>query len=131
MCFIDDGDSATVWRETSHRAAKAHKCAECSREIQPGERYWSVFAIWDGDPGTYKTCAHCRVGQDWLKRNCGGFMHQGLLEEMEEHAEEYPHLALGLLRIKVGIRRRWRRFDGAGLMPVQHAPRDVSVAEPA
>jgi hypothetical protein len=41
-------------------------------------------------------------------------MHCSYDEEMWEHIEEYPDLAFGLRRIRVGIRRDWRRFDGKG-----------------
>lgn len=52
-------------------------------------------------------------------------MHCSYDEEMWEHFEEYPDLAFGLRRIRVGIRRDWRRFDGKGLMPLQPMLRSI------
>lgn len=126
MCSID-GDRPDVYRETTHTARKPHKCIECSRVIAPGERYSSAFMLYEGHPSTFKTCAHCMVGQAWLSENCGGIMHHGLIEEMEEHAQTYPDHKFGFLRIKAGMQRKWSRFDGSGLMRLPPLP--VAVGE--
>lgn len=126
MCSID-GDAPDVYRATDHVARVRHKCIECNRAIEPGETYRRAFSVYDGMVDTYKTCTHCQVGQAWLAENCGGFSHHGLFEEMEEHAETYPDHRFGFLRIKAGMRRQWKRFDGAGLM--RHPPLPVAVGE--
>lgn len=126
MCSID-GDAPDVYRTANYVARIQHRCSECSRVIYPGERYSSAFMIYEGTPETFRTCTHCQVGQAWLAENCGGFMHHGLIEEMEEHAETYPDHRFGFLRIKAGMTRKWQRFDGAGLM--RHPPLPVAVGE--
>jgi len=125
MCSTD-GDRADVWTETGRKARKDHRCTECGRTIVKSEIYWRAFTLFDGRCDTYKTCTHCRVGQAWLIDNCGIFLHHGLDEEMAEHAEDYPSIRFGFLRIRVGMHRKWQRFDGAGLMPLPPAPRDVA-----
>lgn len=132
MCSLDY-DPPDFWTERLVRAAKPHRCGECDRVIEPSETYWRATSKYDGAIGTYKTCVHCRVGHDWLSINCGGFSYHGLDEEMAEHVDEYPELGNGLLRIQVGLRRKWRRFDQAGLMPIPPLPRSIKslVAEPA
>ncbi len=129
MCIVD-AERSDVDRDAIHTARKPYKCDECGRDIPVGEKYVYAFMAYEGRGHTYHTCAHCRVGQEWLTHNCGGFMPHGLIEEMDEHAKEYPRLAWGLLKIKVGIRRKWRRFDGAGLMPLPTEPGIISVDEP-
>lgn len=118
MCSISD-DYPEIYKERARVAKKEHKCSECSRLILTGEKYRSAFMVFESHPAAFKTCRHCRVGQQWLLDNCGTFAHGGLMEEMEEHIGEYPDIAFGLYRIKVGMRRRWRSFSGAELLPEQ------------
>jgi len=123
MCMIDSCDEQFTFLDvTDRKARKAHTCAECRRVIQPGETYKRTAAVYDGRWGTWQTCAHCRVAQAWLSRECGGFLQEGVLEDLEEHMDEFwgkdSHRRLEVGRLIVGMRRDWKRFDGAGLMPV-------------
>lgn len=123
MCRIDFcDDMPSVSSETVRTARKAHRCNECGRDIHPGEQYRSLFQVYDGSPGTFKTCQHCRVAQTWLIENCGGYMIEDVYSEMKEHAEEYPDMRVPLYRIAVGMKRHWRRFDSAGLMALPAMP---------
>jgi hypothetical protein len=61
-----------------------------------------------------------------LRENCNGSVHAGLLDEMEEHADEYPAVRFSMNRIRIGIRRRWQRFDRLGLMPVPKSPPEIT-----
>lgn len=124
MCSID-GDYPEVYFACDPKARIPHKCTECNRTINPGETYRRAFSVYDGMVDTYKTCVHCQVGQAWLIENCNGFMHHGLADEMQEHAETYPDQKFGFLRIKAGMLRKWQRFDGAGLVPVPPMPAAV------
>ena len=126
MCSID-GDRPDVYRSTFYRARKHHKCEECGRQIAPGEEYERAAMMYDREWSQFTTCSHCKVGHQWLLDNCNGFMHAGLIEEMEEHATEYPEIKIGFLRIKVGMRRKWRRSDGTGLMDLPRMPQEISV----
>jgi ribosomal protein L37AE/L43A len=121
VCSIDY-DRPSVYRTAELRARREHNCDECGRKIASGETYRRAFGVWDGHPGTFKTCAHCCVGQDWLLQNCNGFMHAALADEMAEHADEYRAVRFTMNRIRLGMRRKWRRFDCAGLMPLQPMP---------
>jgi hypothetical protein len=126
MCSVDYGDAPSIWSDAARRARKPHKCDECDREIAAGEIYRYATMLYDGHWNSFYTCAHCRVGQVWLIRECGGFLHHGLAEEIQEHIEEYPDLLVGLGRVRLGIQRRWKRFDGKGLMrvpPVAGSPK--------
>lgn len=128
MCRYDGyDDSPEVYREEVRTARKKHKCNECGRDIKPGETYENHFYVYDGDPGTVKICAHCRIAKTWIKVNCGGWVFEQVREEIEEHAKEYPRLALPLLRIAVGMKRRWRRFVGDTLMPIPRIPPGIEV----
>jgi hypothetical protein len=129
MCMAEGADPASVYREKIVTARKQHRCDECGRPIECGERYQYVFAIWEGSPGAYHTCQHCLVAQDWLRAECGGWLFEGVEEDISEHVmgagavfDAVRGYGSGPARLVVGIRRKWRRFDGAGLMPIPSAP---------
>ena len=101
-------------------ARKAHRCDECARVIQPGERYSRTAAIWEGDWFTNVACLHCAIarmivdyGDDYYSE---GYYH-GLREWLADSAEH-----VWSLRLKVGVERCWQRFDGTGLMPLPANP---------
>ena len=51
-----DYDPADVYRSSTPRARKPHRCGECGGPIEPGEKYEYVFGVWDGWIGVFKTC---------------------------------------------------------------------------
>ena len=120
MCAIDDGDLCTIWRETTPRAAKPYKCAECGREIAPGEKYKRIDCLFEGSWDYAHICAHCGVMADWLGKECGGWVLRGVLDDFREHANDYRWP--DLYRLIVGVKRKWQRFDGEALMPIPKLP---------
>lgn len=58
MCF-DYDEIAKASEESRPVARKQHKCCECIGKIEPGERYISLFLIFDSGPKRYKTCLRC------------------------------------------------------------------------
>lgn len=121
MCMIDDADRCEVWRETVVKAArKAARCSECGRPIATGETYRRIFHVSEGDAGTDRQCQHCMVAADWLTKECNGYCTSGVQEDIREHADEYR--SAGLWRLVVGQRRKWKRFDEEGLMPIPRLP---------
>lgn len=120
MCRVDGVDRSEVYVESSHRARKEHRCEECRRTIMPSEVYRRVFAVTEGDASSMKVCGHCVVAMDWLVRNCGGYIYGEVREDIHEHAQEYQRLPLA--RIAVGMRRKWARFTGPGLLAVPPVP---------
>lgn len=123
MCI--DYDPPQMYREEMRKAAKDHACEECRRIIKRGERYEYVAGRWEDDFNTFKTCAHCVGARSWLLKECAGFVHGGVLEDLEEHRYEGQKYGARLLRLIVGIRRDWKRFKGDGLMTV---PPDLKAA---
>src|SRR5690348_15578203 len=117
MCSIDDAEPLVSYEKWHSIARKPHTCSECRREIAKGERYLTAKGLMPGD-GWWKTkqCAHCEVGADWLLKECGGWSFDMVREDIHEHAQDYRKA--GLWRLTAGMRRKWQRFDGAGLMPI-------------
>jgi hypothetical protein len=129
MCMVDGADGCNEFsRTTHHTARKEHKCAECHRAIEPGERYTYDSWKYDGDFASSKRCAHCNVSAQWLRENCGGFLIYGIYEDIQEHVSEYRGDAIcvpRLKRLEIGMQRRWkiRRGPKKGqLMPIPQLP---------
>jgi hypothetical protein len=130
MCMIDGADGpCTFWRRVERTARKAHKCAECGRQIQAGEKYLYSASLFEGDFSVDKMCAHCKVAADWLTENCGGYLTCGVGEDIVGHFDEYAYLGacylLGLGRLRVGMSHGWKFQRGAHageLRPLPHKP---------
>src|SRR5690606_37845746 len=58
MCLWVDVDY-TELDSGERRARKPHKCDECFRTIDPGERYQYWTIAQDGTVETQRMCAHC------------------------------------------------------------------------
>lgn len=113
MCMIEWADGSwDVHRSDRRVARKPHRCYECSRTIEPGETYRNDTGLMEGRWDTYRTCAHCARCQDWLNGQCNGFLYGGVREDLEEHRHELC-CDITLLRLIVGMRRRWRKRDGS------------------
>lgn len=131
MCAIDDCDPADIYVAWTLKARKAHRCDECGRQIIPGEKYDRAKMLGEGYWSEFVTCAHCVVAEQWLQINCGGFLHTGVTEDIDEHISEYwriTDMAFGLSRLKFGMGRQWRGFR-APLLPVPHLPRPIKTAD--
>lgn len=127
MCRVDDCERVEILQNADRKARKRHKCSECYRPILAGETYHYECGICEGSFDTYRTCSHCMVARGWLAENCGGWVYTQVLEEIEEHAEEYPKIAFGLNRIIVGAKRKWQSFGG-GLMAIPKMPPELQQA---
>ena len=58
MCYIDL-EPCEVWQTSLYRARKEHRCDTCSRIIRPGLRYMRVFAVFEGQASTDRSCLPC------------------------------------------------------------------------
>lgn len=118
MIDYSDGYSV-VLDDRNHKARKPHKCSECYRIIQAGETYNVQRIVFDGDANSYKTCQHCQVVKSWLVKECGGYVYQGVYDDIAEHAGEGYGIRVKMLRI--GMSRKWRRRDGR-MWPIPKLP---------
>lgn len=115
MCMVDDGDGWEVCRVEQRRAAKAHRCDECSRTIEPGENYEWLTGLFDGSWSTYRTCQHCKAVATWLKVVCGGYLSGGVYEDLYEHWNE-GYVSMWLGRAILGMRWGWCRRGSTEMM---------------
>lgn len=123
MCMYDGSEPAQVLSEGKRTARKEHQCEECRRIIAPGETYYFTSSIYDGYFSMHKCCAHCRVAQDWLGKECRGWVYSMMREDITEHIREAPRGAYGmpLARLAVGMRRKWTTIHGT-LMNLPQMP---------
>jgi hypothetical protein len=125
MCMIDDADgSVTMLGEAFHVARKQHRCVECRRTIEPGERYLCERFVWESALHFHKTCAHCQVARQWLKGECGGYVYGSVEGDLREHVTDAPgEYAFGVYRLAVGMQTKWqRKYGSPGLRPLPTMP---------
>lgn len=137
MCLYVDNDGETLWLADGWRKArKEHKCRECKRTVQPGERY----RYWKGLVEreyfeTFKMCEHCWTAMVEMSKLTGCHlswywdqvfdMRPGAGEEGsyvrdalddDEHQTRFREQPLAKLRIWHWGRRanrQWTRPDGS------------------
>ena len=109
-CVCDYDDQPSVYRRGEHTARMQHRCTECGGPIAPGERYERVFAVWDGDPASVRTCCRCVALRDFVVAHipCSCWAHGHLLDDMQAEVDYYWRQAPGLL---MGYLRRRRAVE--------------------
>lgn len=66
MCDLEVDGYGTSLRDQDRTARKQHRCEECSRKIEPGQRY-SIFAgTFERDFFSMKFCSRCTKARRWL-----------------------------------------------------------------
>jgi hypothetical protein len=121
MCMIDYGDGyAITLSAVTYTAKKQHRCNECHRTIEPGEKYLRETNVFEHRRNTYKTCSHCKVARDWLWNECGGFIWGSVEEDIREHVFE-NYYAMDLARVAMGMQWKWRTPSGK-LLPIPKMP---------
>ena len=79
-------DYCKVLRESQPTARKQHKCGECRRAIEVGEKYNLEATLYDGEISTYKTCLDCMsIRREFFK---GGFYYEGIIDALDEHVND-------------------------------------------
>lgn len=62
----------SVYGREIRTARKTHRCCECKREIQPGEKYHFHHGVWNGRGASYKHCEQCFNLADTITREMSG-----------------------------------------------------------
>ena len=63
---------------------------------------------------------HCSIGQNWLDKNCDGFIFSEVYADIYDHIAEYPKIAKSLQILCDGIKQKWQ-LDGI-LLPIPETP---------
>lgn len=104
-----------VHRARKVRARKPYRCEECGKRIAVGEVHEYVFAVYDGDPSQFRTCAHCLDIRQFVQNNipCFCWAYGNLIDDAREAIdaaywrakEEVRGLAFGFGRLLVKSKR--------------------------
>lgn len=132
MCLDVECEYDLIGDPTWRTARKPHRCDECSRTVDVGERYWHyAYKEWGASTvDDARLCAHCRMTielgaaltgcpMSWwfgsvhsLEGDEGGFVGDILVNHDLATRDRYR-----MLRTVVGRHKQWRRRDGS-LLPV-------------
>ncbi len=120
MC-VCDWDGPDVSSRRWQKARKEHRCGECWRTINVGERYEVHTGLYEGKWETYRWCAHCSASQKIYAEvdECECWLYGDLWSPIQEAAGDMP--SFSLWRLCVGVKRRWvihRGLRKGQLMPV-------------
>jgi hypothetical protein len=127
--MVDSAEACTISRSADRKARKTYKCSECGNPIRPGELYRFATFLYDGRWSEDRMCRYCMVAAAWLRAQCGGYLTNGVWEDVLEHVEEFasvaPRVARALKRLDVWRSHHWqiKRGPRAGeLIPVPAVP---------
>lgn len=102
-----DYDLPALFRESRPIARIEHRCSECGRAIQPGERYERVVGVWDRLFSTYRTCVYCLAIRDMMQQRltcfcyCYTDVREAVTNTLMEEWHRFPGLAFAIGRIEV------------------------------
>lgn len=135
--MIDGADGYNVFSNEYlvKRCVKEHRCGECGRTIRVGEPYMYHSWLYDGCFDVSKTCSHCQVACDWLSANCSGYLVCNVLEDIQEHVDEYrrdkPDCMGRLMVLLIGMRHKWVVRRGPRKGELMRLPQLPAALEPA
>lgn len=114
MCRVQDCEPWKVFVSKHRKARKEHQCCECERAILKGEIYYYAKGLMEDRWDYLHMCSHCEAASKWLMEVCRGYLFYGVLEELEEHFfdEDAPISSIGLGRLVVRMRHKWRNYRG-------------------
>lgn len=63
-----------VYRESERQARKLHQCDACGDQIRPGDRYFCVGIVFEGEGESVKRCLRCQRIHQHLRTLAPGDM---------------------------------------------------------
>lgn len=131
MCRVD-GEQADVYSVYKPIARKEHKCGECRRIILAGEPYERHSMVYEGTASDHAICSHCAVLSAWIGIQCGGTVVGELIEDIEEHANDYNRPDLRALALEARGQWCWSeetRRNGFRGVPIPALPAPITLSE--
>jgi hypothetical protein len=115
VCIYSNAESDCEFVDVSFRKArKAHKCSECGRRIEVGEKYEHYWGKYGGECSAIDTCAQCAEIADGFYCDCRVFG-GGLWESMWEVMGGLTTSCFDKLttpEAKAFLRERWMKWKG-------------------
>lgn len=106
----------------SSTARKRHRCFDCGRAIEPGETYYRLAGVWEGNFWAAQECEHCMA----FHRTYDDFsMYGDLIEEATTAYWETPgYRTITYLRALVALSNRWQHPTAGRLVTMDEARLD-------
>lgn len=113
-------DMVLVLSSNTPTAKKQHKCMECRRMIEPGEKYLLENYVWEGKFSSHKTCTHCQVVREFILQEDDVFYY-GMIDDALWNLDSYgTNRSAMLARLMTsGMHRQWKRRDGKMWRPLK------------
>jgi len=94
-------DMPSVYGLKIRKARKPHRCCECRREIERGEKYYYHHGVWNGKGASYHQCDQC------------GNLAQMIANEMSGHWNSDEGIEFGGLKwsaLEYGFGDEWKKI---------------------
>ena len=109
-----------LYEQFERTARKQHKCSECARVIEPGDKYELVKGKWDGEFDTFKTCKFCLDLFNFVRSHTSfEFAHGTLTEDIEYAVHDEllskpePGFEFGVMRRMWAVENRRSAYRGS------------------
>jgi hypothetical protein len=101
MCLIDMADGPFAVYVAKQRVARVRRhCNECHAWIEAGDTYRWSKGLFDRRWTEYRICLACFDGPcAWLSDVCGGWLHHGVHEDLDEHWSERWKLGISAAEV--------------------------------
>ncbi len=102
-----DAIMPSFFTKTMRQAVRQHKCSECRRLIQCGERYEFISGKWEGVIHTYKSCSHCLAVRDFLEceAHCYCIEFTSVMSDAFEYMHHESPVGFAVGRLLVAVRQ--------------------------
>ncbi len=101
QCSIDVGDDCDApefYSSIDRKARVEHKCYECHRKINPGEKYRYTSCKWEAHIFTSKTCSDCEsVRATFFCSSLSGSLWDDFEEAASENEGRFAQECINLL----------------------------------
>lgn len=104
-------DFVTLLKSKNVVARKQHRCHECHRTINIGEKYLYEATTYEDDFSTHKTCRHCQEVRDYVMQTNFEFIYGCLQEDLcDEDLSDRTNWKPRLMNL--GMSRKWTKKNG-------------------
>ena len=111
---MEADEMCAFWKTSIKTARKVHRCAECRKEIQPGQKYESLSYVFDGAFHHEKKCLICTEIRDAFLEDgctyCSGDMWSEIRDSVFREITTTCFDRLKTPEAKAELRREWMEW---------------------
>ena len=108
---MEADEMCAFWKTSIKTARKVHRCEECRKEIQPGEKYEALSYLFDGDFYYEKRCLICAEIRDAFLAEGSAYCTGEMWSEIHDYV--FPEMTTSCFdrlktpEAKAELRRKW------------------------